>query len=361
MRIWLFLGAFCLLATTSFAQVITEKGVGQVAYSGWGGPSAGVKQEAIDNAKANALSRYVASFTTAKMLNYEKVRSRIEGDIDTYVIDYDLLDELVDKEGKSFRVVVKASINTSLIDMEIQKVSAVENTPEEDRSYLSFVFVARKIKQRKQFDARKTTRVVEEVMEEQIEDSSVNDGQMGFASEGRTDAVRTTGGSTVQKSDEIEYDVSSAEDINAAMNHVFTSANYEVVEAEYLMDETDGLVDVNRFLQDFRYGDDVSGQTRRNAAKGCRAVGVQYFAIGTLDVGAKDIDPVSGMTRVHVSVNGKVMDLSGRFPKTVASVGPVQYAGMGPDQTVASRNALKLAGEAAAREIVSQLVAKGVR
>lgn len=361
MKTWLLLGAFCLLATPVFAQVITEKGVGQVTYSGWGGPSASVKQEAIDHAKANALSRYVAGFTTAKMQNYEKIRSLIEENIDAYVIDYDLLDELVDKEGKSFRVVVKASINTSLIDMEIQKVSAVENSPADERSYLSFVFVAREVKQRKQFDARRTTRVVDESMAEQTEDSSVNDGQLAYASEGRTDVVRTTGGSTVQKSDEVEYDVSGAEDINAAMNRIFASAGYEVVEAEYLADETDGLVDVNRFMQDFRYGDDVSGQTRRDAVKGCKAVGVQYFAIGTLDVGAKDTDPVSGMTRVSVSVNGKVMDLSSRFPKTVASVGPVQYAGMGPDQTVASRNALKLAGEAAAREIVSQLVAKGVK
>ncbi len=67
------------------------------------------------------------------------------------------------------------------------------------------------------------------------------------------------------------------------------------------------------------------------------------------------------MTRVYVSVNGKVMDLRGRFPKTVASVGPVQYAGLGPDIIVARRNALRQAGEHAAHDLTSKMQAKGIK
>ena len=149
--------------------------------------------------------------------------------------------------------------------------------------------------------------------------------------------------------------------INRCQPIYYSTAGFEVVDAEYLADETDGLVDVERFIEDFKYGDDITGKTRRDAVKGCRSVDVMFFSIGTLDVGMKDKDPVSGLTRVFVSVTGKIMSLKKRFPKTVASVGPIQYSGLGPDQTVAKRNALKLAAERAAKELTAQLRAKDIK
>jgi len=47
-------------------------------------------------------------------------------------------------------------------------------------------------------------------------------------------------------------------------------------------------------------------------------------------------------------------------PRTVATIGPVQYSGLGPTQSVAERNALILAGESAAGELVSQMRAKNL-
>ena len=74
-----------------------------------------------------------------------------------------------------------------------------------------------------------------------------------------------------------------------------------------------------------------------------------------------DIDPASGNSRVYVSARAQVWSLEKRLPKKVASVGPVQYAGLGPDDKVAMRNALNIAAKEAANEIVSILNAKGVR
>ena len=353
--------AIGLVADTSYAQTVKQQGVGQIAYSGWGSPSASSKNEAIQKAKLSAIEKYTASFSTSKMMNYEKIRSVVESNLDRYITEYKILDDVTDKSAKRYSVVVDASINTALIEVELQKVSAVERVSADERSYLSFVFVSREMRSRQAFDARRTDRTVETSTAEEREEIYVDGDQIEFAGETMKDSVRTAGGSTLQKSDEIKYDVSSAEDINASMTSIFTSAGYEVVEAEYLQEESQGLVNVSEFIEEFRYGDDISGATRRDAAKGCRDVGVRYFAIGTLDVGAKDTDPVSGLNRIYVSVNGKVMDLKGRFPKTVASIGPVQYAGTGPDQTVARRNALRRAGESAANDLVSQLRAKDIK
>jgi hypothetical protein len=360
-KIFVILVPILLLACLAQAEMIRQQGVGQVTYSGWGSPSTDVKNEAVQKAKLSAIDKYTAGFSTAKMINYDKIRATVEGNIDRYITEYKIIDDDTDKEAKRYSVVIDVALNTSLIEVELQKVSAVQNVAADDRSYLSFVFVSREVTMRKAFDARRTERSLQESSTEENEEAYVDGEKMGFANESLKDSVRTTGGSTTQKSDEVEYDVSNAGDINTTMTNVFSSAGYEVVEAEYLQEETSGLVNVDNFIEDFRFGDDISGNTRRDAAKGCRSVGIEYFAIGTLDVGAKDIDSVTGMTRVYVSVNGKVMDLKGRFPKTVASIGPVQYAGLGPDQSVARRNALLQAGESAAKDLVSQLRAKNVK
>lgn len=360
-KIFVALLATILFAGLSHAEMVQQQGVGQINYSGWGGPSADVKNEAIQKAKLSAVEKYTASFSTSKMMNYEKIRSIIEGNLDRYITEYKIIDDDADKEAKRYSVVIDAALNASLIEVELQKISTVQNTSADDKSYLSFVFVARQVTSSKGFDARRTQRKVEESSNEEKEEAYIDGDKMGLSSESLDDRVLTTGGSTMQKSDEVNYDVSSSEDINSVMTNIFTSAGYEVVDAEYLQEETSGLVNVENFMEDFRFGDDISGDTRRDAAKGCRSIGIQYFAIGTLNVGVKSIDSVSGLTRVYVSVNGKVLDLRGRFPKTVASVGPVQYAGLGPDQSVARRNALRQAGENAAKDLTSQLRAKDVK
>jgi hypothetical protein len=353
--------AITLVAEAGYAQSTKQQGVGQIKYSGWGGPSSNVKDEAVQKAKLSAIEKYTAGFTTSKMMSYEKIRTTIEGNLDRYITEYKILADETDKDAKRYSVVIDASINVALIEVELQKVSAIESVSADEKSYLSFVFVAREVSSRKAFDARRTERTVEESLSEEAEVAHADGASAGITSEIRTDRIRTTGGLTLQKSDEVEYDVSSAQDINAAMTNIFTSAGYEVIEADYLQEESNGLVNVENFIADFRYGDDISGDTRRDAAKGCRELGVQFFAIGTMDVGAKDIDSVSGLYRVYVSVNGKIMDLKGRFPKTVASIGPVQFAGLGPEQSVARRNALRQAGESAAKDLVSQLRAKDIK
>jgi hypothetical protein len=355
--------AILLVSTSALAEGVRQQGLGQVTYSSWGNPSAEVKREAVEKAKLSAIQKYTASFSTAQMIDFEKIRATVESDLDRYIPEYRILDDDLDKDAKRYSVVIEALINTSLIEIELQKVSAVQKAPADEKSYLCFVFVAREVKSRKSYDARRTERVVEETSTDEQEEAHVEGDQMGFAGESSKDTRRTTGGSALQKSDEFEYDVSQGgeSEINSAMTPVFTTAGFEVVDADYLKDETSGLVDVERFREDFRFGNDISGSTKRDAVQGCRSSGVQYFAIGTLDVGAKDIDPVSGLTRVYVSVNGKIIDLQGRLPKTVASIGPVQYSGLGSDQNVARRNALLLAGENAAKDLTSQLRAKDIK
>jgi hypothetical protein len=59
-------------------------------------------------------------------------------------------------------------------------------------------------------------------------------------------------------------------------------------------------------------------------------------------------------------VRGQVWDVTRRLPKKVASVGPIQFSGLGPNPKVAKSNALILASREASRELVNQMNAKGL-
>ena len=74
-----------------------------------------------------------------------------------------------------------------------------------------------------------------------------------------------------------------------------------------------------------------------------------------MNVSVPELDPVSGEQKVIVSINGMVWNIDKKLPRKVASVGPVQYFGLGPDKDTARRNALRLAAKSAAETVSSQL------
>ena len=94
------------------------------------------------------------------------------------------------------------------------------------------------------------------------------------------------------------------------------------------------------------------------AARECE---VQYFALGTLDMGMADVDKSRGNKFVFTSARGQVWSLAKRLPRTVASVGPVQIKGWGENDVVAGRSSLIKSAGKVASTIVEQLSAKGLR
>jgi hypothetical protein len=85
------------------------------------------------------------------------------------------------------------------------------------------------------------------------------------------------------------------------------------------------------------------------------------FAIGTLDVDSIEADKNSGGIRARASVNIQVVDLRNDNRPVLASVGPVSYYGVGPQEDGAKSEALKLAAKEAAMSIVNQLRNKKIK
>lgn len=355
-----FIALSLFLAASAHAEVAI-KGMAEISYDSWSKPDKKEVKKAKDKAVESAISRWASKQGGSFLKNFEAVRPEVMKNLNDYVFGIKIVDEETNKDSKTYSVVIKAELDDVRLKNLVSSSSGVANASEEDLSYMTFVFVSRRQASVQSYDDKVYKREDKSVSEQgaQVEDASESGYE--YAAEASRTKKTTTGGSTTKRADKIAYEVSSANEITIAMTEVFGSNGFEVVEAEYLEEETDGLISVDAFKEDFSQGDDISSTTRRNAAKGARMVDVPYIALGTLDIGMKDTDPASGLTRVYVTVTGKLISVKKRFPKTIASVGPVQFAGLGPNQTVAERNALKLAAQKAANELVNQMNAKGVK
>lgn len=362
------------VATVALAAV-SSKGTATVTYSGL--LTVKVRQDALQKAKVNALDRYFSEVNQAKARNYELVRDKLVASIDEYVLGAITLAESEDKKLRNYSITVRVDINGPKLENALQNSSSVANATAAEKSLMTFVFVARQQRSATSFDDRVTTR-----KDDSQRDSSTYDEKRKTSETERvrrtgvstsdsieesTDGTRdsstvtTTGGKTVRQADDIEWSVTRAAEINTVMTGTFTNAGFEVVEAEYVEQESNGLLSVDAIRQDYSHGNDLAPLTQRNMVNGVKAAGIPFIAIGTLDVGMRDTDPATGNKRVFVTVSGKVLDLSQKFPRTVSSVGPVQFSGLGPDESVARVNALKKAAESAAQQLMNELNAKGVK
>lgn len=319
----------------------------------------GVLEQGLRQAKIAAIRSYTSSYSPARQKLYQSVASIVEASADQYLTNVVVVDQRCDASTKVFHVVVRATLNTSVFNHLLQQ--SVPSIGSGEGSMFLAIFLARRAAAVTEYEERTFRRVDAESVSDATESVAADDRTMHASEETSASVSVTSGGSTTQKADAISYAVSRPRDLEDSVNGVLSTAGFEMIDVAEVVAESGGVFDLNRFVLDFGEADDISAETRAMAYGVLRDFEIPLFAMGTLDVGVKDIDPVSGNTRVFVSVAARVYDLSKRFARTIASVGPVQYSGLGPDQTVAERNALGLAAEAAASEIVVQLQAKGVQ
>jgi hypothetical protein len=148
--------------------------------------------------------------------------------------------------------------------------------------------------------------------------------------------------------------------VDQVLTGAFHQAGFRVVDAAQVEPYSGGKLHVVAVQDDYRSGMDLKAQTLQDVEAGLRNAKIPYLMFGTLDVGFANPDPATGLLRVPVTVNAKVLDLGNMIPDTVAIVGPVQYAGLGPTEAEAQTNALKLAAQNAAKDLISQLNSAGV-
>lgn len=350
-----------LLASTlpALAQRVEVKALGSYEYDAkqaegkkfaTAKPTEEEKSKALAAARLSAWKIYVSGMNPSRQQAVFKHERALLERLDEFVTDYVVTDAVKDPESRSLKVAARFAFNDERVAQALQALSvSPESVAAGGGSAFSFLFVSRKASTITQFDARKT-----EVAQSETATVKAADG-------GATSVQSSTrGGSTLQKEDVVQYEVSSSQDLDAAIGENLSTSGIEFVGYDDIVANC-SAVPAQKFRGEFASSDEMSPDTRRMVIKAAKDCEIRYFAFGTVDTGVASLDPVTGNKRVYVSVRSQLWDISQKLPRRISSVGPKQYAGLGPDQSVASRNALNAAARDVSKTLVDQLNAKGIR
>lgn len=364
---------FIFVAGTAWAVGIEVKGIGSYTYpdivsppqsppvtqpatapSTSIAPPLSVNEEkattsAIEIAKANAWKNYVAKLNKAKQQLMSRYEKELVANIDNFIINLVVLDKT--NQGQILRMAVRVAFNDVAIDQFVETLSVgnyQKKTPSKGPQF-SFLFMAREQASVVKFDTRHTD-------VQQVESSAVTADDGGVSVQQKI----VSGGNKMQKKDAVTYAVSSSQDLDSAMGEMLTTSRIEYAGYDDIVANCEG-VPVSTFKNQFVNSDELEPQTRKKIIDAVRRCEVPYFAYGTIDTGLAKVDPVTGQQQVFVSVRSQLWDISRKLPTKIGSVGPKQYSGLGPDQDIASKNALVLAAKDLANTLLDQLNAKGIR
>lgn len=331
------------------AGSVKVKAKGSVPYGLRAGKSA--RREAVEDAKKNAVRNYASKWDSARYEMFDKAFIQVEDNIDQYVLSYVLLDSGKNKTTKQYEAYIEATLNDNAIERLVRETaSSMASGSGGEAPYITMIMVGREPETQKRFKTKKTD--IAQSTHSGSSEENVTGNSADFYEE--ETARVTSGGSSERKADQIKYRTFTVTDVDAAISEVFTKAGYEVV------DPRDVELEVSYFQMEYSAGANITASSRRDAIRQCREMEIAFFAIGNMDVSLPEYDEVSGMDKVYVKVSVKVTDLRKRLPKTVASIRGVQYAGLGSNPEVARQNALNMAAEKSAKDLIDQLRAKRV-
>jgi hypothetical protein len=369
------IASLLLCSATVLAQTVYEKGRAAVSYTGKSAPQA-VKDQASQMAQTKAIETYYAEAGESELTNFDKIREQILGNLDRYVLDAAVVSEEDRTDIKQYAVTVRVRLNVAALHNAVKDNSAVSGVAKSAKSRLTFLFVARQANDETVYDARVYQRVdasakangTSSISENGTEGESIAKGQVS------TNASKTStgtavanasvtverGGSSTHKASETTWRLFPISDLSSVFTGSFDSAGFKVLDAADVEPYSGGKLRVVAVQDDYKSGQDLKSQTLADVEAGLRNAQIPYLAFGTLDVGFANKDPATGLLRVAVTVNAKILDLTEVIPERVATVGPVQFAGLGPTEREAQTNALKIAAQNASRELISQVTNKGL-
>jgi hypothetical protein len=341
-----------------------------------------VKQKARQEAELKAIEAYYAEAGQSESANFDAIRSKVLQEPGRYILESTVIAEKDDNKDYQYTTTVRVSLNVANLRNAVQAKSAVVQAADSEKSALSFVFVSRQVDSTKKFDDRVFKRedrsaslsVAQKdsnaVTEKSSEGESIQRSQVStHGSSSRTETQGTdiaakstrtseTGGSTVSRASESTWRVMPSANLNQVFVAQFSQAGYDVIESAMVETDKFKVADIEN---DYKSGNDLQPKTLRAVAAGLKEAQIPLVALGTLDVGLPAKDPQTGLMRVSVTVNAKVWDVTKPIPRTRVAVGPVSYAGVGPNDEDARSSALKLAASNAAQELSSRMTTMGLR
>ena len=383
-----FLVLLAITANASWAQVAQSKGKATITYSGFS-IGAEDKLKAQQNAQLKAIEFYYAEEGQTEAQNFETIREKFLADPEKFILDSTILSEELKKDTKQYSVVLRVSLNVANLRNAVKSNSAAGKVAPAQKSILALLMIAREVDSVKTYDAREVKRV--EVTENISANASANIEGQGNKNTTQGEKIKKgtvktddglkvkagvnanananlkanltieTGGSSTQKSAESTWRLFPSSNLSQVFTANFTRSGFKVSEAALIEPYTGGLFSLASVENDYKSGQDLKPATLQSMIAGMRKAQIAYVALGTLDAGQATDSAETGLKRVSITVNAKILDITALIPDTIASVGPVIFAGEGPTEDEARTNALKLAATNASRELASQITSLQIR
>ena len=313
----------------------------------------------------NAWQSYVGSCMGAgRMQQYIAQQNDILRNLDSYLINKQVAHSF-DKKSKTITAEALLMVNQPVIE---GMFTSTSGGGDGDGAYMVWIFAAKQAGFTKESDV--TTYDAD--VSKQSSSKSLNSEETVLAEDDTTTVESTlaetkskssSSGATTQQGAERtavvrEFDLVPTIDFNTKFSEIMSLNNYEPTEYLDVLDACGGE-ELEVVEEELAFDGRMSRETRRAVVTALRDCEVTYLAIGTIEVNQPKVSAVEGYT-VTVSITGEVLDVSRRLPKKVAAIGPVLGQAGGDEDNIAVKNALLIAGDLAAKEIVSRLNAKGV-
>lgn len=362
------LSVLLFVATLGSATAASVRTTFEVSYeSGFfsDSPNEETRRKVLPTARAEVWKSYVGKQDTSLIRAIEGKREELQKRLDEIVTNIEFIDEQVDKDSKKMRFTVRAVVNDNLVSTLVTSGGAASGAG----SSFGFLILPRIQTEAKSFDAtvRKKATATTSLVQENIEAEQVKEAEGGASERGvkgdqvTMTASAKTSGSTTRKAQKVKWGLGDAKDVDANISKYLTESGYEPSAYADVAAEC-GSVKTAEVRADLLASEtaELSDDVRKQVFKAMRECEQRFFAIGTLDFDSIEQDRNSGGVRARASVNVQVYELSKRIPRKVASVGPVDYYGVGPREDGARSDALKQAAKEAAQQIVNQLRAKNL-
>ena len=262
------------------------------------------------------------------------------------------------KQTKTIKIVMRADIDVTKIDIEINKSSKIFDSSTSEKSTLAMIFFSRTVAAQRQFDERvtnveKTTKGV---------DINEEESETGISSMTTETNVSETGGSTLKKADISEYIVDDNDTVKleAGMKEIFTKARFEPISGPRKVRRNWRKLK-NEILDSLESGGGIPEEVRWEIEDILAEKNVNYVVFAYFDVGVPDVDAATGNQIVNVALTiAEITRLGNGDPVSLGTISGVQGRGQGSDNSIAKNNAINAVAKNTAKKLVALINSKGI-
>jgi hypothetical protein len=317
-----------------------------------------VLQVARQKACTNAFNRYVKGLEESKRMIFESIEDQIYNNLSEYLICDTIIEENIDKKKKEVIVVMKANIDETRLNIEINKSSKIFDSSSAEKSKLAMIFFSRTVAAQRQFDERVTN------VEKTTKGIDINEEETdtGISSMTTETNVSETGGSKLKKADVSEYVVDDNDTVKleAGMKEIFTKARFEPIsggrQIRRSWRELKGEI-----VDSLENGGGIPEEAKWDIEDLLAEKNVSYVVFAYFDVGVPDVDAATGNQTVNAALTiAEITRLGDGDPVSLGTISGVQMRGQGSDNSIAKNNAINSVAKETAKKLVALINSKGI-